>query len=137
HVDPLQISQTRYQRVCESQAYPLIVDGFPSENQGHHRQRRALPQLSSSKRARGTLVQSGAGKLRVNNSDRTDETVPLAYDGFQEAGLFRVVSQGRADFSDDVVEIALTVDKQIGTPKLPGDFFARDHLLAPADQEDE
>jgi hypothetical protein len=74
---------------------------------------------------------------RTDDADGSDESVAFADHGFKEPGLLCMVGQRSANFADDVVEVPLNVNEDIGMPQRRNNFFTGDELLAPANQEDE
>ena len=75
--------------------------------------------------------------LRVNHPHRADESVAFAHHSFKKARLGGIVAQRRADFANDVVEVPFGIDKQVRAPEFFDDLFARNHLVAPANQKDQ
>jgi len=75
--------------------------------------------------------------LRVNHPHRADETVAFADDGFEEARFGGVVAEGGANFSDDVVDVLLSVDEEVGAPEAGDDVLARNELIPAGDEENQ
>src|SRR5215467_5609681 len=72
-----------------------------------------------------------------NNAHRPDESVPFADNRLQEARFSGVVTQSRADFSHNVVDIRLGVYEEVRVPESRGDIVARNQLIPPTDQENQ
>src|SRR5579864_1719912 len=83
------------------------------------------------------MTKIGARMLCVNHPHRADESVSLADDGFKKAWLGGVVAQRRPYFANDVVEVPFRIDKQVRAPEFFDNLFPRNHLLAPAYEEDQ
>ena len=66
---------------------------------------------------------------RIQHAQRTDEAIALSDDGFEEARFGGVIAESGANFSDDVIDVGLRIDKKIGAPKFGDDILARNELI--------
>lgn len=117
----------------------MVIGGVPEKNQRQHRQRRALippSQIFPNGRARA-LSKIGARVTDVDHPHRTYEPVTLPNHGFEKAWLARVVAQSRTNFADDVVDVAVGVNKKIRAPKPGHNVRARNQLISSADQKNQ
>jgi hypothetical protein len=48
-----------------------------------------------------------------------------------------IVTQSRANFPHDVINVALGIDKEIRAPQFSDDIFAGNQLLSPPNQKDQ
>ena len=98
----------------------MVIRGLPEKHQRQDGQRRALAPTARflrAGRAHNTRSKIGLRITRVNHTHWSDESVPFAHHGFQKARLSGVVTQSRTDFSHDVVDVGLGIDKQIRPPQ--------------------
>lgn len=51
----------------------------------------------------------------VDNAQVANEPIPLPDDGLQKSRIVGVIAKGCAYRSDDVIYVALAIDKQVGT----------------------
>ncbi|MGC1902998.1 MAG: hypothetical protein WA715_04190 [Candidatus Acidiferrum sp.] len=73
----------------------------------------------------------------VDDAQVANEPISLPDDGLQKSRIVGVIAKGCAYLSDDVIYVALGIDKQVGTPKLRNDVFAGYQLLSPAHKKNE
>jgi hypothetical protein len=87
--------------------------------------------------AAGGFRHIGARVERADEANRSHEAIAFAYHGFEKAWFDRVVAQGRANFSNYVVDVPLRIDEEIGVPQLGNDLLPGNELAAAANQEDQ
>src|SRR5882724_11105879 len=75
--------------------------------------------------------------MRINHPHRADKSVSLSDHSLQEARFRRVIVQSSANFSHDIIDVCLGINKQIRTPKFGNNVFPRNQLLAPPHQENQ
>lgn len=86
---------------------------------------------------RGVRCGADVPVLSCDDADRTDESVALTNDGFEEARLVCMVSESCPDFAHNVVHAALGVDEEIGAPELSDDLLAADQLVSSSHKQDQ
>src|SRR4029077_8825113 len=74
---------------------------------------------------------------RVQNSQWSDKSVTFAHHGFEKTRVSGIVTQSGADFSHNVVDVGLGIDKQIRTPQFADDLLARNQLFSAAHQKNQ
>jgi hypothetical protein len=72
---------------------------------------------------------------RINHAQRPDEPITFADYGLQKVWLRGVVAESGTDFSHDVVDIGLGIDKKIGAPEFSDNVLAGNQLIAPANEK--
>jgi hypothetical protein len=66
---------------------------------------------------------------------RGDETIPAAWNRFDESRVFRRVAQGQANFLDGRVQALVEFNERAGRPNGPMQFLTGNQLARAADQQ--
>ena len=114
-----------------SEMFPTVMSGRTTESGALGVRRRGVG---------GGVVRARRSVRRVARIDyfyRADETVAFADDGFEEARFGGVVAEGGANFSDDVVDVLLGVDEEVGAPEAGDDVLTRNELVPAGDEENQ
>ena len=139
-VRTLEISEPRDESVRKTQTQPAVVCPAAHTQERQHGQRAAFPKAADpfrTNRGQGRWFKTRVWIARINHAQRPDEPITFADHGLQKVWLRGVVAESGADFSHDVVDIGLGIDKKIRAPEFSHDVLAGNELIAPANEKNQ
>src|SRR6478752_4010743 len=102
----------------------MVVRHLPQQYRWQHGKGRMLARILRNDRLRRSLSDIRARILSIDHPHRADKSVPFPNNSFHKAWFSGIVTQSTPNFSHNIVEVPVGIDKQIRAPELPDDVLA-------------